>query len=212
MHARGWPTHYANQAPRAGQLLVFDDDTTYAVKYFTTRNFHSPMHFPATSGCLLVADPSAADSYLYDGKPGSQKPLEWLPSVHESQRFDSDCPVTRDPRDTGYTRTKAPKWMKYLPVRVRAMVATGDKIYVAGPPDVLKEGDELAAFEGRAGGRLRVVDSRDGKTLHELELDSPPVFDGMIAAWGRIYLATEDGKIVCFCEEGNRAAGETGMP
>jgi hypothetical protein len=91
--------------------------------------------------------------------------------------------------------------MKYLPIRARAMVATRGRVYVAGPPDVLKKGDELAAFEGRAGGRLRVVDAADGRTTQELKLDSPPVFDGMIAAYGRIYVATEDGKLLCLGED-----------
>jgi outer membrane protein assembly factor BamB len=202
MYARGWPTHYANQAPRSGQLLAFDGKTTYALKYFTTRNFHSPMYFPATTGYLLVADTNSAQPYLYDGKPGSKKPVKWLPEVHKSQEFVYDHPVTRDPRDIGYTRTVKPRWMKYLPIRARAMVATGDKVYVAGPPDVLRKGDELAIFEGRAGGRLRTVAAASGETIQELKLESPPVFDGMIAAYGRIYVATEDGKLHCLAEGG----------
>jgi hypothetical protein len=35
MYSRRWPGFYfAQQSPKAGQLVVFDDDTTYAVKYF----------------------------------------------------------------------------------------------------------------------------------------------------------------------------------
>jgi hypothetical protein len=197
VYAPEWPTHYANQAPKAGQLLTFGRSTTYAVKYFTKRNYHSPMFFPAESGYLLFADDNLTQPRLYDGGPESPKPVKWLPPVAESQEFECDRPVTKDPRDTGYIRTKAPRWMKYLPIRVRAMVATKDRIYVAGPPDVLKEGDELAALEGRAGGRLRVVDAASGETISEIGLKSPPVFDGMIAAFGRIYLATEDGSVIC---------------
>ena len=41
------------------------------------------------------------------------------------------------------------------------------------------------------------MDKRDGSKLSEMDLSSPPVFDGMIAAAGRLYLATVDGEILC---------------
>ena len=42
------------------------------------------------------------------------------------------------------------------------------------------------------------VSAADGKKLAEQKLDSPPVFDGLIAAGGRLYLATTDGRVLCF--------------
>jgi len=33
------------------------------------------------------------------------------------------------------------------------------------------------------------------------KLNAPPVFDGLIAAGGRLYLATTDGKMVCLAGE-----------
>ena len=41
----------------------------------------------------------------------------------------------------------------------------------------------------------------DGKTLSERELPSPPVFDGMAAARGRLYLATRSGQVICLAPE-----------
>ena len=38
----------------------------------------------------------------------------------------------------------------------------------------------------------------DGKRLHKLDLEAAPVFDGLIAAQDRLYLATQDGKLACF--------------
>jgi hypothetical protein len=42
------------------------------------------------------------------------------------------------------------------------------------------------------------VSSADGKKLAEYDLDSPPIFDGMAAAAGRLYMSTVDGKVICF--------------
>jgi outer membrane protein assembly factor BamB len=46
-------------------------------------------------------------------------------------------------------------------------------------------------------GLLWAVAAQDGKKLAEYKLDSPPVFDGMIAANGRLYIATRDGRLLC---------------
>ena len=45
---------------------------------------------------------------------------------------------------------------------------------------------------------LRVHDAANGKQLSELKLPAEPVFDGMAAAAGRIYLSTTDGRVTCF--------------
>ena len=49
-----------------------------------------------------------------------------------------------------------------------------------------------------SGAERHAVDAASGETLTELELDSPPVHDGMIAASGKLFISTMDGKIVCF--------------
>ena len=43
-----------------------------------------------------------------------------------------------------------------------------------------------------------MVDKEDGKTLAEYKLDSKPVWDGMIAAHGKLYLSMADGSVICF--------------
>jgi outer membrane protein assembly factor BamB len=91
-------------------------------------------------------------------------------------------------------------WKKRIPVRVNAMVATEELLFVAGLPDVVDANDPLGAFEGRKGGMFSACDKTDGKTLWEYKLSSPPVFNGMAAANGRLYLATQDGSIACFAK------------
>jgi len=47
------------------------------------------------------------------------------------------------------------------------------------------------------GGLLWVVAASGGKKLAECKLESPPVFDGMVAARGRLYLALTSGRLIC---------------
>jgi outer membrane protein assembly factor BamB len=89
-------------------------------------------------------------------------------------------------------------WRKDIPVRVRAMAVAGRQLVVAGPPDVVGDTDPLGAFEGRKGGVIRTMATSDGKQIAEYKLDSPPVFNGMAAANGRLYLVTVDGEVRCF--------------
>ncbi len=88
-------------------------------------------------------------------------------------------------------------WSLYLPVRVRAMVPAGQRLFVAGPPDVVEPDDPLGAFEGRKGGLLWVFSATSGERLAEYELAAPPVFNGMAAARSRLFLTTVDGRLTC---------------
>ena len=70
-------------------------------------------------------------------------------------------------------------------------------IYLAGPPDTVDAADPLAAWENRKGGLLAVFSKADGKKLAQHKLDAAPVYDGLAAARGRLFLALKDGTVVC---------------
>lgn len=119
-------------------------------------------------------------------------------------------PVGRAVKDKAATGS----WVKQLPIMVRAMVLTGGKLCVAGPPDVIDErkavrslnnkktqkklAEQDAAFRGELGGQLWILSTEDAKRLSTVELESPPVFDGMAASDNKLYMCTTDGKVVCF--------------
>ncbi|MHC4496628.1 MAG: hypothetical protein ACYSYM_12495, partial [Planctomycetota bacterium] len=67
----------------------------------------------------------------------------------------------------------------------------------ADPVIRVKLAEQDAAFEGRRGGLLQVVSATDGGKLAELSLESAPVWDGMAAAYGQVYLSLKNGKIMC---------------
>ncbi len=106
------------------------------------------------------------------------------------------------------------EWTLDVPLFVRALLLSDDRLFLAGPPDLVDEekafrnilqpsvqeklAEQTAAYKGKKGGLLWVVSASDGKKLSELKLSSPPVFDGLAAARGRLYLTTLDGRLVCF--------------
>jgi len=199
MYAKRWPGfQLANQAPKCGELLVVDDQNTYAVKMFYRRNVHSTMFFPGKEGYLLFADRNTTEPQIV-GEEGARKPVSWLPQDHIPREGNPglDSPAFGLDKMIGYTRADPPLWTRWLPIRIRAMVKAGDVLFVAGPPDVLDPKDPYAAFEGRKGARLAAVAAQDATILSERELDVPPVFDGLIAAGGRLFVSLEDGSLAC---------------
>ena len=214
MNSNIWPGYYlANQASKSGQLLVANEDVTFGVKTFWTRNRHSPMFFPDTKGYLLFADDNDNEPILVGRDEG--EPITWLPEFNMNKggkdkevwgdalesaprRSSVDAYTYNKDKGVGYTRAKEPKWSVYVPIRVQAMVNTKEKLFIAGAPDVMDEDDPLGALEGRKGGVLRAVSAADGSTLSEYPLESPPVLDGLIAIEGKLLLATRDGKLSCW--------------
>ena len=93
------------------------------------------------------------------------------------------------------------KWTVSVPLRPRAMVRAGNHLLIAGMPDKIDPDNPSApcnaAFEGQEGGLLHVVSCGDGKTLGTQQLDSPPVWDGLAAACGRLYVVDCEGRVLC---------------
>ena len=103
------------------------------------------------------------------------------------------------------------------PLLVRAMVSTKDYLFIAGPEDSMDEKDyyfpnaskgyeqmqsdlekQSDIWCGKGGGILHVISKENGTRVAGYQLAAMPVFDGMIAANGRLYLSTVAGKVVSY--------------
>ena len=105
------------------------------------------------------------------------------------------------------------RWAHDVPMIVRAMVLADKTLFIAGPPDLLDEeqakgrtpspeiqariAEQDASLLGKKGSILWAVSTEDGAKLAEYALESMPVFDSLIAANGRLYWSTADGRVMC---------------
>jgi len=177
MYGDTWPGfNHANLAPKSGQLLVIGPKKTYGVQCFPERSTNSPQFIPGKHGYLLFADDNDNEPVLDDRDWGRDKGI-------------------------GFTRKKEPVWHQWVPVRIRAMTLANNRLFVAGPPDVIDPKDPLATFENRGAAMLWVYDSESGKRTAEYDLKAIPVFDGMIAGQNRIFMSMSDGSLVCMTAE-----------
>ena len=131
----------------------------------------------------------------------------------------SKTPEKRNIKGKGKSRYRhvLHDWSQDVPLHAHGLVLAGDTLFLAGPsrvntaktreilktlatddydlPPALKDATET--FMGRRGGLLCAVDKSDGTHVMNMKLTSIPVFDGLIAANGRLYMSLKDGSIAC---------------
>jgi len=90
------------------------------------------------------------------------------------------------------------------------MVLADKIIFLAGPLDVFADQTSASSvdlktaietFEGKKDAILYAVSAEDGKKLAEYDLESLPVYDGLIAANRRLYISMKNGRVLCFREK-----------
>jgi hypothetical protein len=104
------------------------------------------------------------------------------------------------------------------PLLVNAMAVAAKTLLVAGPPDVADESQMLGflpgaddeinrqlqaqddAWRGKAGALLWVVSKENGSRLAEYRLPSPPTWDGMAVAQGKLFLSLQNGAVACWAQ------------
>ena len=170
VYSRRWPGYYAaSKAPKAGQILVFDDRAVYGLHVFTRTLFLSPAYEPG-GGCTLFAD-----------DVNSEPALVLTPYV-ERLSFSRG----RSPSGRIWSRSVRGGWS--WPAR-RSFWPVRATLY---RPTTLSPRSRAAW--ARSSGRFQPPTAR---SLPNTSSKSAPVFDGLMAAAGRLYLSTVDGAVVC---------------
>jgi outer membrane protein assembly factor BamB len=187
-----------------GRIMVFDEARAYA---FRSEPLGNMLH-PRTRYQLYAADkdPAAAPPQ----KEATPKKAD------RGNRKKTKGADARKAKRTGRSRSGfSVHWqIESLPLLANAMTLGGRSLFLAGPPDLADETKMLGflpgvddainrelraqndAWLGKKGGLLYVVSAADGRTLAQYKLNSFPVFDGMSAARGGLYLSLIDGSVV----------------
>ena len=184
----GWPR--SGMKVPAGRLLALDDSTVYG--FGRDQYIHHGAHIGIDGATVFHFKPDNDAERRYTNY----------------QAFAIDRPAAKQaPPQAGNrraapaTREKQYNWTEQVPLLVRGLVLAGDKLITAGTPDLFAASDPAAALAGKEGGLVYIMSTSNGKQIARYELDSPPVFDGMAAAGGRLYLAATNGEVVCFASE-----------
>jgi len=129
----------------------------------------------------------------------------------------SKVPKRISPKAASRSLPLVADWRRDVPLHVFGLVLVRDTLFMAGPPRIdteqtrkllstlktdeynppaiLAEATEI--FLGKRRGVLYAIDKNNGKPVLKKQLDSVPVFDGLIAANHCLFIATKDGRVVC---------------
>ncbi len=189
----GWGAYAGTRrGTPCGRILAFDDTRIYGFRSDQLGN----MLLPRASYTLYAADKDPAA----------------LPAPAPAKKARRGAKR----RGGGFKH----HWQVRTPgLMVNAMVLGKDRLFLAGPPDVADETQMLGylpgaddehnqqlsaqddAWRGKRGGLLRVVSVKDGTKLAEHKIDDVPIFDGMSAADGKLFLSLRNGQVACFGEK-----------
>jgi len=159
---------FVDGRPR-GELLICNEQTVYGVRAYATMDANGGFFRPGGGYQIFALD---REQPSQPGPSGSAPPT----------KKKGGPPL---------------KWSVRVPVRVTGMVLAGHTLFAVGTPDLFEPDDPWAAYEGRRGGVLLALSAADGSQLAERRLGSAPVFDGMAAAGGRLFIPTGDGHVTC---------------
>ncbi len=187
---------------------VFGDEEKSTTHVYATGGFRDDSWFNRTTWQVgnakhaqyLVFDERFA--YAVEAYAGTNRAKAFEPGA-KGYRFFAIALKAQRAKDADQTKKKRKGasgtgvWSIQVPIRGTAMALAGDVLFMAGAPDVVDPKDSLGAFEGRKGMVLCAFSTADGKKLSELKLESLPVWDGLAASGGRLYLATQAGRVIC---------------
>lgn len=83
-------------------------------------------------------------------------------------------------------------WKQPLPMHPRAMLKAGDSIFIG----CAENAEQLVT--DKPGGKILVMSTADGSRIGEIAIESPPVFDGMATAGGKLFVSHKNGRLTCF--------------
>ena len=184
-------------APDAfGKLLVFDDRIVYGVQtYYTFLKYDKSMQPGTHTGHLhqkyvrYTPEQFPIGTRLFARENKKEKNLELIKKLRRTLNSNSH------------------KWNRKMLVQFRAMVLADNLLFAAGWIDSVKvfEGPRPAASLKKPYSEndsvLTVISTADGQTLREYPLKAEPVFDGMAAAYGRLYLSMKNGRVLCMAQK-----------
>jgi hypothetical protein len=180
-----------------GKLLVFNDEMALGVQSFYTFLKHDgSMHPPTHTGHLHQKYARYKKEWFPIGNrlfAQSRKAAKAAPVPDASE-----APAGKKKKKRGGGRSGMERhvWTKTVPAQIRAMLLANDTLFCAGWRD------SVTLFEqGKGPGEdplLMAVSVKDGNLLAEYPLEAGPTFDGMAAAYGRLYLSLKNGTVECW--------------
>jgi outer membrane protein assembly factor BamB len=188
-HRASWHL-VAGRSRLTGNIIAFDTHHAYTVA----------ANKPGVTNFTYYIPADGEHARMTSGQSGDGP--NWLTEVNlQSDGYLLFADALPQDNKPGTIKNQSHAWTQdHFPICPWAMIVADQTLFVAGFRDRIDPQDPWATFEGRRGGVLDVLAAKDGKKLAEYTLESPPVWDGLAAANGRLYLTLRNGSMVCLAK------------
>ncbi|MFC1601392.1 PQQ-binding-like beta-propeller repeat protein [Candidatus Sumerlaeota bacterium] len=182
----------------AGHSSTFEDDT-YAFRTYWTKSLGDRprgVYGGDIIGHLLCFN----DNFIYGADSYSNKHERRAGKHDMNKAGQAEYHLFSKPNisDVEMRRSASSGWRVPVNMRVRALLLTKGTVFAAGNPDPLAPKGTGDAQPGPIdAGLLQGFSTNDGAMTFTYALSSPPIFDGLAAARGALYLCTVDGTLLC---------------
>jgi outer membrane protein assembly factor BamB len=190
----------------SGRLVVVDENTVYGFERkpeFLSESIVEEFQLYAAE---KAGDPQSIAKIT---RPSGQNAFE-----KSRYNYAGDWKLRQGIPKSEQTAVKFKWTVDEPPLQVRAMVLADKTLFISGPPDIVNEEDAFWSLDdkqvlaklaeqselnkGKKGGLMWAVSAANGRKLAEYKLSSLPVWDGMVAANGRLYVTTLKGDVLSF--------------
>ncbi|MDP6809536.1 MAG: PQQ-binding-like beta-propeller repeat protein [Kiritimatiellia bacterium] len=182
----------------SGASSNFEDDT-YAFRTYWTKSLGTRPE-GVFGGDIIGHLLCFNDTFIYGADSYSNKESHRGNKHNMNKPGQGEYNLFRKPNisDVELRRSATSGWRVPVNMRVRALVLTEGTLFAAGNSDPLDPNRTGAAQSGPIDtGLLQGFNTQDGAMAFTHALASPPVFDGLAAARGALYLCTVDGTLLC---------------
>jgi outer membrane protein assembly factor BamB len=158
-----------------GYMLAFDKEATYSVMNPGVSNYK--LYVPQGGDLSII--------------PDRNRLSEVETGIRHMVAVESGLIISK-------TSNNRPAWRdNAFPIGPCSMVVTEEKLLVAGFRDIIDSADPWANLEGRKNAALWMLSKENGSKLTEYPLETLPVWNGMAAANGNIFVSLKNGKLIC---------------
>ncbi len=178
-------------------MLVMDGKNVYGIRGYPSGR--SPKNFNPTAGGFTLFSLTQTDKRLPPLKVIKKKRLRKTKKKGKGKaKLKTPLLLDNAKPEPDWEYRYPENWSSRVQVNGKAILKSGDLLYIAGNPNEYPKKDIYKAVEGRMEGLLLIVSAHDGKTVKKYKLDAPPVWNSMAAADKKLFISLKNGYVECW--------------
>jgi hypothetical protein len=169
-----------------GKLLAFNAQMAYGLQTYYTFLKHDKSMYPDTH-----------DGHMHQ-KYARYTPEQFPIGTRVFARENNKQKIPEG-RRSKTLKANVYEWSEKMLFQFRALVLVGDTLFAAGWKDSVGVFETNPKTENTS--LLMAISTTDGRAIKKYPLKAKPTYDGLAAAYNKLYISLKDGTILCLGEK-----------